>query len=39
MEQEGLVTRRRAPRSRKMRIVELTDRSIDLLVQYLSHGP
>jgi hypothetical protein len=39
MEEEGLITRRRAPRSRKMRIVELTDRSIDLLVEYLARGP
>ncbi|HYD11321.1 MAG TPA: transcriptional regulator [Allosphingosinicella sp.] len=38
MEEEGLITRRRAPRSRKMRIVELTDRSIELLVRYLARG-
>ena len=36
MEEEGLITRRRAPRSRKMRIVELTDSAIETLVEYLA---
>jgi DNA-binding transcriptional ArsR family regulator len=36
MEEEGLITRRRAPRSRKMRIVELTDLAIELLLDYLA---
>lgn len=39
MEEEGLITRRRAPRSRKMRIVELTDSAIGLLVDYLAREP
>jgi hypothetical protein len=39
MEEEGLISRRRAPRSRKMRIVELTDRAVELLVDYLSRDP
>jgi hypothetical protein len=39
MEEEGLLTRRRAPRSRKMRIVELTDRAVELLVGYLARDP
>ena len=39
MESEGLITRRRAPRSRKMRIVELTDRSVALLVDFLARSP
>lgn len=39
MEEEGLLTRRRAPRSRKMRIVELTDRAVELLVDYLARDP
>ena len=39
MEAEGLITRRRAPRSRKMRIVELTDRSVALLVDFLARSP
>ena len=38
MEEEGLITRRRAPRSRKMRIVELTDMAIERLVDYLARG-
>ena len=38
MEEEGLITRRRAPRSRKMRIVELTDRAVELLVGYLARA-
>ena len=39
MEEEGLITRRRAPRSRKMRIVELTDSAVDMLVDFLSREP
>ncbi len=39
MESEGLISRRRAPRSRKMRIVELTDRSVELLVDFLARSP
>lgn len=39
MEEEGLISRRRAPRSRKMRIVELTDRAVELLLDYLSRDP
>ena len=39
MEGEGLISRRRAPRSRKMRIVELTDRSVALLVDFLARSP
>ena len=38
MEEEGLITRRRAPRSRKMRIVELTDSAVERLVAYLARG-
>ena len=38
MEEEGLITRRRAPRSRKMRVVELTDRAAERLVDYLARG-
>ena len=38
MEEEGLVTRRRAPRSRKMRIVELTDAAVERLTAYLARG-
>ena len=38
MEEEGLITRRRAPRSRKMRIVELTDNSVERLLDYLVRG-
>ena len=38
MEEEGLITRRRAPRSRKMRIVELTDLAVEKLVDYLARG-
>jgi hypothetical protein len=38
METDGLITRRRAPRSRKMRLVELTDRAVELLLQYLARG-
>jgi len=36
MEADGLITRRRAPRSRKMRIVELTDLAIERLNDYLA---
>lgn len=36
MEEEGLITRRRAPRSRKMRIVELTESAVARLVDYLA---
>ncbi len=38
MEEEGLITRRRAPRSRKMRIVELTDFAVERLIDYLARG-
>lgn len=38
MEEDGLITRRRAPRSRKMRIVELTDAAIERLTDYLARG-
>lgn len=38
MEEEGLITRRRAPRSRKMRVVELTDAAASRLIDYLAHG-
>jgi hypothetical protein len=38
MEAEGLITRRRAPRSRKMRIVELTDMAAERLIDYLVRG-
>ena len=38
MEDEGLITRRRAPRSRKMRVVELTDKAIERLIDYLARG-
>jgi hypothetical protein len=38
LEEEGLITRRRAPRSRKMRIVELTDMAVERLVDYLARG-
>ena len=38
MEADGLITRRRAPRSRKMRIVELTDLAIERLTDYLAKG-
>ena len=36
LEEEGLITRRRAPRSRKMRIVELTESAVARLVDYLA---
>jgi hypothetical protein len=38
MEEEGLITRRRAPRSRKMRVVELTDAAVARLIDYLARG-
>jgi MarR family transcriptional regulator, temperature-dependent positive regulator of motility len=38
LEEEGLISRRRAPRSRKMRIVELTDETVDRLIAYLARG-
>ena len=38
MEEAGLITRRRAPRSRKMRIVELTDAAAERLIDYLARG-
>lgn len=38
MEEDGLITRRRAPRSRKMRIVELTDLAVARLTDYLARG-
>ena len=39
MEADGLVTRRRAPRSRKMRVVELTDEAVRRLIDYLTGMP
>lgn len=38
MEEDGLITRRRAPRSRKMRVVELTDLAAERLIDYLARG-
>src|ERR1044072_6407591 len=38
MEEDGLITRRRAPRSRKMRIAELTDLAVERLTDYLARG-
>lgn len=38
LEEEGLITRRQAPRSRKMRIVELTGDAVERLVAYLAPG-
>lgn len=38
MEEAGLITRRRAPRSRKMRVVELTDTATERLIDYLARG-
>ncbi len=38
MEEDGLITRRRAPRSRKMRIVELTELATERLLDYLVRG-
>ena len=38
LEEEGLITRRRAPRSRKMRIVELTELAVERLTSYLARG-
>ncbi|WP_395614008.1 transcriptional regulator [Allosphingosinicella sp.] len=38
MEEEGLITRRRAPRSRKMRIVEMTELAVERLTDFLAHG-
>ena len=38
MEEDGLITRRRAPRSRKMRVVELTETAAARLVDYLARG-
>jgi MarR family transcriptional regulator, temperature-dependent positive regulator of motility len=38
LEEEGLITRRRAPRSRKMRVVELTDNAVERLIVYLARG-
>jgi DNA-binding MarR family transcriptional regulator len=38
MEEDGLITRRRAPRSRKMRVVELTDLAVERLLDYLARG-
>ena len=38
MEKEGLITRRRAPRSRKMRVVEMTDAAAERLIDYLARG-
>ena len=39
MEGDGLITRRRAPRSRKMRVVELTETATEQLVTYLASVP
>ncbi len=39
MEEQGLISRRRAPRSRKMRVVELTEATVDRLVDYLAREP
>lgn len=36
LEEDGLITRRRAPRSRKMRVVELTDLAVERLTEYLA---
>lgn len=38
MEEDGLITRRRAPRSRKMRVVELTDKAVARLTDYLTRA-
>jgi len=38
MEEDGLITRRRAPRSRKMRIVEMTELAEEKLLDYLARG-
>lgn len=38
LEAEGLISRRRAPRSRKMRLVELTDDAVERLTDYLAGG-
>ena len=38
LEEEGLITRRRAPRSRKMRVVELTEDAAERLIDYLARG-
>lgn len=35
LEEDGLITRRQAPRSRKMRVVELTELAVERLTEYL----
>jgi DNA-binding MarR family transcriptional regulator len=37
LEKEGLISRRRAPRSRKTWLVELTDAAVEKLTEYLGH--
>jgi DNA-binding MarR family transcriptional regulator len=37
LEREGMISRRRAPRSRKTRLVELTEDAIERLTDYLTH--
>ena len=37
LEQAGMISRRRAPRSRKTRLVELTEDAVERLTDYLTH--
>ncbi len=37
LEREGMISRRRAPRSRKTRLVELTEDAVERLTDYLTH--
>lgn len=37
LEREGMISRRRAPRSRKTRLVELTEDALGRLADYLTH--
>lgn len=37
LEREGMISRRRAPRSRKTRLVELTEDAVGRLADYLAH--
>jgi DNA-binding MarR family transcriptional regulator len=37
LEKEGMITRRRTPRSRKTRLVELTDDAVERLIDYLAN--
>lgn len=37
LEKEGLISRRRAPRSRKTWLVELTDAAVEKLTEFLGH--